>query len=138
MEEAKANSKSKKKKKNGDGGGMKQVCMKKFTSTAYWEVLQPETDVVSEPETPRFKVARIPTSTEVEAKYVPQKYNFSQNFAVPKSEAVETELELDWHGKPKNKTTTGKPIHITTTREKGCVNASFKRKYKLYATSTTW
>ena len=67
---------------------MKHVCMKQFPSTAYWKVLQPETDVVSEPANTRFKVARAPTITEVEAKYVPQKYNFSQRFAVPKFEAV--------------------------------------------------
>ena len=50
LEEEKLNIKSKKKKKVGDGGGMKQVCMKQFPSTAYWEFLKPETDVVSEPE----------------------------------------------------------------------------------------
>ena len=49
---------------------MKQVCMKYFPSTAYWKVLKPETDVVSEPENPLFKVERDPTITEVEAKYV--------------------------------------------------------------------
>ena len=88
MEEAKANSKSKEKKKIGDGGGMKQVCMKQFPFTAYWKVLQPETAVVSKPENPQFKVARATTITEVDAKYVPQKYNFSQRLAVPKFEAV--------------------------------------------------
>ena len=35
LEEAKAKSKSKKKKKVGDDGGMKQVGMKQFSSTAY-------------------------------------------------------------------------------------------------------
>ena len=138
LEEAKVNSKSKKKKKVGDGGGMKQVCMKQFPSTTYWKVLQPETAVVSEPENPRFKVARAPTITEVEAKYVPQKYNFSQRFVVPKFEAVETEPDLDQQGKPKKDNNTGKPIHITTPRYKGCVNNAFKRKYKLSATSTPW
>ena len=64
--------------------------MKQFTSAEYWKVLQPETDVVSEPANPLLKVARAPTITEVEAKYVPQKYKFSQRFAVPKFESVET------------------------------------------------
>ena len=136
MEEAKENSKSKKKKKIGDGGGMKQVCMKQFTFTAYWKALKPETAVVSESENPRLKVARSPTITEVDAKYVPQKYNFSQPFAAPKFEAVDTEPDLDQRGNPKKDTTTGKPIHIKTQRDKGCVNASFKRTYKLLATST--
>ena len=58
--------------------------MKQFPSTAYWKVLQQETSVVPEPANPRFKVARAPTITEVDAKYVPQKYNFSQRFAVTK------------------------------------------------------
>ena len=88
--EAKENSKSKTKKKVGDGGGMKQVSMKQFPSTVYWKVLQPETYVVSKPENPRFKAERDPTVTEVEANYVPQKYNFSERFAIPKFEAVET------------------------------------------------
>ena len=95
LEEDKSNIKSKKKKKVGNGGGMKLVCMKQFPSTSYWKVLQPEADVVSGPANPRFKVARAPTITEVEAKYVPQKYNFSQRFAVPKFEAVKTEPDLD-------------------------------------------
>ena len=127
LEEAKANSKSKKKKNIGDGGGMKQVGMKQFPFSVYWKVLQPETDVVSEPANQIFKVARAPTITEVEANYVPHKYNFSQRFAVTKFEAVKTELDLNRQGKPKKYTTTGKPIHITTPREKGCVNAAFKR-----------
>ena len=63
---------------------MKQVGMKQSMSTVYCKVLQPETDVVSKLEHPRFKVARDPTITEAEAKYVPQKYNFDQCFAVPK------------------------------------------------------
>ena len=74
---------------------MQQVCMKQFPSTAYWKVLQPETAIVSEPANPRFNVARAPTITEVDANYVPQKYNFSQRFAVPKFKAVETEPDLD-------------------------------------------
>ena len=90
--------------------------------------MQPETYVFSEPENPRFKVARAPTINEVEAKYVTQKYNFSQRFDVPKYEAVETEPDLDRRGKPKKDTTTGKPIQITTPKEKGCVNTAFKRK----------
>ena len=49
LEEDKANKNSKKKKKICDGCVMKQVCMKQFPSTAYWEFLKPETDVVSEP-----------------------------------------------------------------------------------------
>ena len=138
LEEAKANSKSNKKKKVGVGGGMKQVCMRQFPSTAYWKVLQPESDVVSEPANPLFKVSRAPTITEVEAKYVPQKYKFSQRFAVPKFESVQTEPDLDQRGNPKKDTTTGKPIQITTPREKGCINAAFKRKYKLSATSMPW
>ena len=136
LEEAKANRKYKKKKKVGDGDGTKQVCMKQFPSTVYWEVLQPDTNVVSKPANPWFKLARAPTFTEVEAKYVPQKYNFSQRSAVPKFESVETEPDLDRRGKPKKDTTTSKPIHIKTPREKGCVSAAFKRKYKLSATST--
>ena len=84
LEESKENTKSKKKKKVGDVGGMKQVCMKQFPSTVYWNVLQPETSVVPEPENPRFKVSTALTITEAEAKYVTQKYNFSQRFAVPK------------------------------------------------------
>ena len=52
--------------------------------------------------------------------------------------SVESEPDLDRREKPKKYTTTGKPIHITTTREKGCVNSDFKRKYKLSATSTPW
>ena len=134
LEEAKENSKFKKKKRVGDGVGMKQVCMKQFLSTQYCKVLQPETDVVSKKPNTRFKVARAPTITEVEAKCVTRKYNFSQRFAVPKFEAVETEPDLYQQGKPKKDTTTGKPIKITTPREKGCVNAAFKRKYKLSAT----
>ena len=131
--EAKVNSKSKKKKKVGDGGGMKQVCMKQFPSTEYWKVLQPETDVVSKPENPQFKVARASTITEVDAKYVPHKYNFYQHFAVPKFEAVNTEPDLNRRGKPKKGTNTSKQIHITTPRDKDFVNAAFKIKYKLSA-----
>ena len=138
MEEAKANSKYNKKKKIGRGGGMKHVCMKQFLSTAYWKVLQPETAVVYELENPLFKLARAPNITELEAKYVLQKYKISQRFTVPKFEAVETEPDLDRRGNPKKDTNTGKPIQITTPREKGCVNASFKRKYKLSDTSTPW
>ena len=74
---------------------LKQVCMKHFTSTAYWKVLQPDTAIVSEPKNPQFKVARDPTITEVEAKYVLQKYNFYQRLAVPKFEAVENGPDLD-------------------------------------------
>ena len=77
---------------------MKQVCMKQFPSTAYWKVLQPETSVVSEIENKRFKVARYPPITDVEAKCVLQKYNFSHRFDVPKFEAVETEIDLDLQG----------------------------------------
>ena len=95
LEEAKENSNSKRKKKIGDGGGMKQVGMKQFPSTAYWKALQLQTAVVSEPENPRFKVARAPTITELESKYVPQKYNFSQRFDVLKFESVKTEPDLD-------------------------------------------
>ena len=62
---------------------MKQVLMKHFPSTLYWKVLQPDTSVVSETANLRFKVEKAPTITEVEAKYVPQKYKFSQCFAVP-------------------------------------------------------
>ena len=58
--------------------------MKQFPATAYWKVLQPETDVVSEPANQIFKVARSPNITEAEAKYVPQKYNFDQLFSVTK------------------------------------------------------
>ena len=83
MEEVKINNKSKKKKKVGDGGGMKQVCMKQFPSTAYWKVLQPETYLVSEPANPRFEVARDPTITEVEAKYIPQKFTFISASMLP-------------------------------------------------------
>ena len=101
--------------------------MKKFLSTAYWKFLKPETDLISKPENPQFKVARVPTIAEAEAKYVPQKYNFDKSFAVPKFEAVNTELDLNQQGNPKKDTTTVKPIQITTPREKGCVNASFKR-----------
>ena len=72
------------------------------------------------------------------AKYVTQKYNFYQRFAVPKFEAVETELDHYQQGKPKKDATTGKLIHITTPREKDCLNAAFKRKHKLSATSTPW
>ena len=64
--------------------------MKNFPSTAYWKVLQPETAVVYKTENPQFKVARASTITEAEAKYVLQKYNFSQRFAVPKFESVKT------------------------------------------------
>ena len=64
----------------------------------------------------------------MEAKYVLQEYNFSQCFAVPKFEAVETESDLNRQGKPKKYTTTGKPIHITTPREKGCVNNVFQKE----------
>ena len=95
MEESKANSKSNNKKKVGDVGGIKQDGMKQFPSTAYWKVLHPETDVVSEPENPRFRVSRAPTITEAEAKYVTQKYNFSQRFVVPKFKSVKTEPDLD-------------------------------------------
>ena len=77
---------SPRRRKKFNVGGMKQVCMNQFPSTVYWKVLQPETDVVSEPENPRFKVARAPTITEVDAKYVLQRYNCSQLFAVPKFE----------------------------------------------------
>ena len=56
---------------------MKQVCMKQFSSTAYWKVLQHETAVVYKPANPRCKVARASTITDVKAKYVLQKYNFS-------------------------------------------------------------
>ena len=74
----------------------------------------------------------------MEAKYVPYKYKFYQRVAVPKFEAVETEPDLDRRGKPNKDTITGKSIQITTPREKGCVNAAFKRKYKLSATSIPW
>ena len=74
----------------------------------------------------------------MEAKYVPQKYEFSQRFAVNKFEAVETEPDLDRQGKPKKDTTNSEPIQITTPREKACVNADFKIKYKPSATSTPW
>ena len=74
----------------------------------------------------------------MEAKYVPHKYNFSQRFAVTEFEAVETEPDLERRGKPNKDTTTDKPIHITTPREKGCVNAAFKINYKLSATLTPW
>ena len=73
LEEAKVNSKSKRKKTVGDGGGMKQICIEQFLSTAYWKVLKPETAVVSKQVNPQFKVARAPTITEVEAKYFLQK-----------------------------------------------------------------
>ena len=112
--------------------------MKHFPSTLYWKVLQPETSVVSETANLRFKVEKAPTITEVEAKYVPQKYNFYQRFAVTKFEAVKTEPDLDQRGKPNKDTNNGKPIHIITPREKGCLNAAFKRKYKMSAISTTW
>ena len=107
-------------------------------STQYWKVLQPETAVVYEPENPRFKVAWALTITEAEAKYVTQKYNFYQCFAVPKFESVKTEPDLDRQGKPKKDTTTGKPIYITTPRVKCCVNAAFNRNHKLSDTSTPW
>ena len=90
--------------------------------------------IVAGPENPLFKVARAPNITEVEANYVPQKYNFSQRFAVPKFEAVETEPDLDRRGKPKKDANTGKPIYIKTPREKVFVNADFKINYKLSAT----
>ena len=104
---------------------MKQVSMKQFPSTAYWKVLQPETAVVSEAYNPLFKVSRAPTITEVESKYVLQKYNFSQRFAVTKFWAVEAEPYLDRRGNTTKDNNTGKPIHITTPREKGCVNVAF-------------
>ena len=63
--------------------------------------------------------------------YVPQKYNFSQHFSVPNFESVKTEPDLGRRGKPKKN---GKPIYITTPREKCCVNSAFKIKYKLTAT----
>ena len=47
--EAKENSNYNTKKKVGDGGGMKQVVMKQFPSTAHWKVLQKNTAVVSNP-----------------------------------------------------------------------------------------
>ena len=57
---------------------------------------------------------------------------------VPKFESDETEPDLDRQRNRKKDTTTGKPIHITTPREKGCVNPDFKIKYKLSATSMKW
>ena len=102
--------------------------MNQFPSTAHWKVLQTETDVVSKTANKWFKVARGPTITEAEANYVLQKYNFDKRFDVPKFEAVNTEQDLDRRGNPKKDTTTVKPIHITTPRDKGCVNAAFKIK----------
>ena len=111
--------------------------MKSFATTAYWEPLEPETVQVQEPANPTFKLARAPTVSEKEEKYVPQKYNFPQRFEVPSFEAVKKEFEFDRRGNIK-KGSQGNAIEIVSRRDNGCVNASFKAKYKLFASSKPW
>ena len=132
VEEAKA--KSKPKKKKAVSSGMKG--MKLFPDTAYWEVLDPMPDVVQEPLNPRFKIARAPTIAERDAKYVPQKFNYPQQFDIPEFKAVKKELQFDRRGKARE--VNGQPLVLTTPRLTGSTDTAFKAKHKLHGGSKPW
>ena len=76
--------------KKGGGGKKKKDTVKSnvgrgFPLSAKWRPLLPDTETVSEPLNPTFKLPRAPTITEQDAEFVPPKYNFSDyKFSIPK------------------------------------------------------
>ena len=57
--------------------------MKWFPDTAYWRVLQSNTESVDEPDNDTFKNPRAPTIPEEHAQYVPTKHDFDTHFDRP-------------------------------------------------------
>ena len=93
-------------------------------------------DVVQEPLNPRFKIARAPTIAERDAKYVPQKFNYPQQFDIPEFKAVKKELQFDRRGKARE--VNGQPLVLTTPRLTGSTDTAFKAKHKLHGGSKPW
>ena len=77
-----------KKKESKKAEAKKKDAKKFFSDDAFWEDLVPLEEVVEEPLNPTFCQPRAPTIEERDAKFVPVKHNFIEEFEVPKFEAT--------------------------------------------------
>ena len=123
--------KSQPKKKKAKGRSDGEKGMGAFPDTAYWRVLNPDSEPTQEPSNPTFNNPRAPTVVERDAKYVPVKYNFSSyKFQVPIFSAF-VERVSRWANGREKKDKDGKTLTEKTERETGCVNPKAIKKYKL-------
>jgi len=106
-----------------------------FPHTAYWEVLEPDTVPVEEPE--NSFAARAPTipADECDVVRVPEKYNYSQQFDRPPFTGVVTQPILNVsNGKPRL-LSSGRMVFRDANRDKGAPNPKFIKQHGLNTSS---